>query len=98
MACPMSTTEPCPRAWIWSRIKPKDTALSRAWQTAHDLSVLGIKEALPSTSSVAQLVSIVRARVLVPARADLRRTDYIQWGLTLKKLPNRPSPQVLGVF
>ena len=43
----------------------------RAWKTAPDLSVLGTKQALPSTSSIAQLGSIVWARVQVPARADL---------------------------
>ena len=52
----LSATEPCPRARIWGRMKPKDNG------TPRELG-LGTKQALPSTGSVAQLGSIVRARV-----------------------------------
>ena len=44
------------------------------------MSVLGDNTTPISNDGIARLGPMARSRVQVPAWADLRRTDHVQWG------------------
>jgi hypothetical protein len=79
----LSTTEPYSKAWIWGRIKPKDAGMLSYPVLVTSLPVCGDKTTPTRNDCIAWLGSMVGSWVQVPARVDLRRTSYIQWGQAL---------------
>jgi hypothetical protein len=75
----MSTTEPCSKAWIWGRML-KDAGMFSYPVLVTSPTVCGDKTTPTRNDCIAWLGSIVGSWVQVPARVDLRCTDYIQWG------------------
>jgi hypothetical protein len=76
----LSTTETCSKAWIWGCIKPKDAGMLSYPVLVTSPPVCGDKTTPTRNDCIAWLRLIVGSWVQVPARVDLRRTDYIQWG------------------
>jgi hypothetical protein len=79
----LSTTEPCSKAYIWGRIKPKDASMLSYPVLVTSPPDCGDKTTPTRNDCIAWPGSIVGSWVQVPARVDLRRTDYIQWGTGL---------------
>ena len=98
----LSATEPCPRAQIWGRIKPKDTGTPREPGLVNHPRLVCLGDQTCPTQH--QQCSSVRVDCVgpgsSPGKSGLKayRLYPVGIGLTPKRLPSRPSTQLLGVL